>query len=238
LLLSALVTIESHAHADPKRDVPDYDGRGNPDADNDPPAAWVPRIVLWPAYAVNEYVVRRPLGAFVRHAEREHWANTIEELVTFGEHGNQMIVPTALFDFGLLPSVGLYYSGDDLFVDGNQVRIHGATWGAPWIDVTAVDRYTFGAETVTGRFEFKRSEDNLFVGIGPDVTEATRSRYGLERLEGGIGYRHRIVNESRLDLEAGMHRIAFVSGQCCSDPSLDTRIADGELMAPPTTPPY
>jgi hypothetical protein len=222
------------AHADPKRDVPDYDGRGNLDADADSWALWIPRIVLSPLYVVNEYVLRRPLGALVSHAERERWADTAIRIFTFGGEGHSLIVPTALYDFGLLPCVGFYYADDQLFAPGNELRVHAATWGARWINATAADRYALDQEDrVQARFEFKRSEDNLFVGIGPGATRDAESRYGLERVEGSVGYRRKLAGASQLDVESGVHRISFVEGECCSDPSLDTQIADGRVMAPP-----
>jgi len=221
------------AQADPKRDVPDYDGRGNPDADAESWALWIPRVVLAPLYLVNEYVLRRPLGAVVRHAERERWADEVAQVFTFGDHNQNLIVPTALYDFGLLPSVGFYYAGDDVVATGNALRLHAATWGPKWINATAADRYAIdAADRIQARFEFKRSEDNLFFGIGPDVTGDARSRYGLERTEGSLGYRRTLSTESRFDIEAGVHRIAFIEGECCGDPSLDSRVAAGEVMAP------
>ena len=222
----------SSTHADPKRDVPDYDGRGNPDTDGDTWAAWIPRIVLSPLYVANE-VVRQPLGALVRHAERERWAESLTRLFTFGEGNRQLIVPTALYDFGLLPCVGFYYSGDDVFAEGNVLRLHAATWGRRWINATAADRYAIDrADSVQARFEFKRSEDNLFFGIGPDVTRAARSRYGLERVEGSVSFR-RVADASRLEIETGVHRLFVIEGQCCGDPALDDLIAAGQVMAPP-----
>jgi hypothetical protein len=222
------------AGADPKRDVPDYDGRGNPDADAGSWALWIPRILLSPLYAVNEYVLRRPVGALVSHAERERWADTVKGIFTFGEGDRSLIVPTALYDFGLLPSVGFYYAGYRMFAADNQLRIHAATWGSRWINATAVDRYLLDAsDRMQARFEFKRSEDNLFVGIGPDARHDTESRYGLERVEGSLGYRRALPGASWIDVESGVHRISFVEGECCGDPSLDTEIAHGQLMAPP-----
>jgi hypothetical protein len=222
------------AEADPKRELPDYDGRGNQDADAGSWALWIPRVVLSPLYVANEYALRRPLGAIVRHAERERWANSVVQLFTFGEGGRSLIVPTALFDFGLLPSVGFYYSGEDVIATGNAVRLHAATWGTPWINATAADRYSINkTDRVQARFEFRRAEDNLFFGIGPDVTSDAQSRYGLERLEGSVSYRNQLTGATRLDVESGIHRLSFVEGECCNDPSLDTRIASGELMPPP-----
>jgi hypothetical protein len=191
-------------------------------------------VVLSPLYVTNEYLLRRPLGAVVVHAERERWADTVAHLFTFGEGDRNLIVPTALYDFGLLPCVGFYFAADDAVAHGNQLRVHAATWGPKWINATAVDRYQLdAADRVQARVEFKRSEDNLFFGIGPDVTSDGRSRYGLERVEGSLGYRRQLAEASRLDVEAGVHRITFIEGECCGDPALDTQVADGKVMAPP-----
>ncbi len=224
----------SVVHADPKRPVPDYDGRGNPDREADSWALWIPRVLLSPIYLVNEYVLRRPLGAFVRHAEREHWADTVEEVFTFGSKGNNIIYPTALFDFALLPSVGIFLKSEDLFVDGNTLRVHAATWGRPWIDVTVADQLDLDRHDVVElRFAFRRAEDNLFFGIGPDVTKHTESRYGLEKLEGTASYDYKPFGESHLRLTGGIHRLASISGSCCHDPTIGDRVAAGELPLPP-----
>lgn len=65
--------------ADLKRDAPDYDGRGNTDADAGSWALWIPRLALSPLYLVNEYAVRRPLGGLVTTAERRHWVNAVSD---------------------------------------------------------------------------------------------------------------------------------------------------------------
>jgi len=237
LLFIALSIVIGAAHADPKRQIPDYDGRGNEDAKPDAPAwswaLWIPRVVLWPVYALDEYVLRRPLGALVTYAERKHWVNAVTDLFTFsGSGSSHLILPTVLFDFGLLPSVGLYYAGDHILFDGNAIRLHAATWGSEWINATALERYTQGATEVSARVEFKRQADLLFLGAGPDGTPATRARYGLQRLEAGATIVRGVAGESSLTLSSGIRTIAYRPGNCCGDPSLDARIADGTLMAP------
>lgn len=170
----------------------------------------------------------------MRKAERDRWVDSVVRLFTFGEGGKNLIVPTALIDFGLLPSVGFYYAGDDFLSSGNQLRVHGATWGKRWINATIADRYALrGADSLQVRFELKRSEDNPFVGVGPDVVSDARSRYGLERVDGTVRYRQRFAGQSRFDVEGGIQRLTFLPGDCCGDPSLDTRIASGDLMPPP-----
>ncbi|HEY0483937.1 MAG TPA: hypothetical protein VGD37_40735, partial [Kofleriaceae bacterium] len=78
LVVGAIALSSAHlAAADPPRHAPDYDGRGNTDTDADSWALWIPRVALSPLYFVNEYVVRRPLGALVTVAERRHWVNAV-----------------------------------------------------------------------------------------------------------------------------------------------------------------
>ena len=49
----------------PKREVPDYSGRPPPPATAGDVALWVPRILFFPLYLTSEYVLRRPIGAFL-----------------------------------------------------------------------------------------------------------------------------------------------------------------------------
>jgi hypothetical protein len=233
----AAVTIAPHTvSADDKREIPDYDGRGNPDAEQGTWALWIPRVALSPLYAVNEYVLRRPIGALVTTAEKNHWIETVGEIFTFGKPGHTYtLYPTALFDFGLLPSVGFFFSGDAFLVDRNQIRVHAATWGPSWISASAIDRYGSATQSIATRVEFTRRPDYLFLGIGPDVTDATASRYGLERFDAGLTFKQKQNrnHESFVSVTGGVRQIAFRDGTCCVDPPLTDRIADGMLPAPP-----
>lgn len=235
-LITALIAASvcsAVAHADPKREVPDYDGRGNPDAEAGSWVLWIPRVILFPLYVTNEYVLRRPIGAFITKAERDHWADTVEQVFTFGPKNNNVLYPTALFDFGLLPSVGFYYAGVDFLAKDNTLRVHAATWGPKWIAATIADRYNISKDdTIQTRFDFKRSEDNLFFGIGPNVQQGTESRYGLERFEVSQSYRHALAKESFIHAYGGVHRISFVDGGCCNDPTVSQQIDNGVLMKP------
>jgi hypothetical protein len=224
----AVLAIAGASHADPKRDVPDYDGRGNPDAEAGSWVLWIPRIVLSPLYVASEYVLRRPLAAVAVHAERERWSDSVAHLFTFGEGGRSKVVPIAAFDLGRLPGVGLDYSRAALVAAHNSLELRFTTWGPRSVDAALADRYAIDRpDTVQARLALVRSEDVPFLGVGPDVTSATRSRYGVERIEGGAGYRR------ALGAESGVRWTGFLRGACCGDPSLDTRIAHGELMAPP-----
>ena len=236
-LVFAAVIVAAAAQAsaaDPKRSTPDYDGRGNQDVHAGSWVRWIPRVALSPLYFVNEFVLRRPIGALVTTAERRQWANAVVEIFTFGPGGKSLLVPTALFDFGLLPSVGFYLASKDLLASGNDLSLHAATWGPDWINVTASDRYTWnaGQTSLGARFDFKRQADLLFLGTGPDVTTATRARYGIQRLEMGGTFRQRLTSESVVSISSGVRTIGYRPGDCCGDPSLDMRITDGMLATP------
>jgi hypothetical protein len=233
-VLASLASAGRAAPVDPKRDVPDYDGRGNPDTDAGSWLLWIPRVLLSPFYLANEYVLRRPLGALISRAERDRWSDSLAHLFTFGSGDKNSVLPIASFDLGLLPRVGAEYTRDDLFAAGNTLALRGSTWGPRWIEVAIADRDAIDPEDrVQVGLAARRAEDNLFVGIGPDATHRTRSRYGLERVDASAAYRRQLPGPAELDVASGVHRIDFVGGDCCGDPSLDTRIARGELMAPP-----
>jgi hypothetical protein len=50
-------------------------------------------VALSPLYLVNEYVIRRPLGALVTVAERHQWVNAVSGFFTFGSRGDYVVVP-------------------------------------------------------------------------------------------------------------------------------------------------
>jgi hypothetical protein len=223
------------ATADPKRERPDYDGRGNVDAEPPGGAWWIPRVLLAPLYLVNEVVLRWPIGALISAAERDRWVDTVSDTFRFGRRNNYLVMPTALFDFGLLPSVGLQLSGDDMFATGNAIVLHVATWGPQWLNATMLDRYTWhdGRSRVTARVDIRRTADSLFFGIGPDVTSATRSRYALQRLDSHVSVKQALVGESGVSLYTGVRTTWYRDGTCCDDPPLARRVAEGSLPEPP-----
>lgn len=221
------------SHADPKREVPDYDGRGNPDADGGSWVLWIPRVLLSPLYLANEYVVRRPLGAFIARAERDRWSDSVAQVFTFGAGGrHNLLVPTASFDLGMAPSVGFYYSRSELGAPDNGLTLQLATWGLRSIRAAAVDTLAIdAADRVQAGLELDRARDHVFAGLGPDATRSTMSRYGVDRVEGAVGFRRQMARAVVL-AQAGVRRVGFLDG-CCGDPTLDQRIARGEVMAPP-----
>lgn len=222
------------AIGDDKRPLPDYDGRGNPDADAESWALWIPRAVLAPVYLIHEYGVRRPLGAAIVHAEREQWTRAIHDFFTFGPDRSYLWFPTAFYDFGFLPSVGVHVAGTGVLADGNDLSLHAATGGRDWIVASLRDRYHWnaGKTSLATHFDLSRRPDHTFTGIGPDARKADRARYGLQRLEAGSSLVH-ATGDARLEVSAGARRIDFRPARCCGDPELADQVRDQMIEAPP-----
>ena len=218
----------------PKRRVPDYDGRGSQPTTAGDVALWVPRILVSPIYLTSEYLIRRPLGGLITGVERSHVAQKAVLIFTFGGKEKIGLVPTFFVDFGVLPSVGLYFFADDAFAKHNHVRVHAGTWGPDWINVGVTDRYDVGKDSTAAlRVSWSRRSDNPFFGLGPDSKQENESRYAATILDLGPAYEIRLVPGVRLSSAVGLRDTSFGEGACCGDPSLQTRIRNGELTAPP-----
>ncbi len=87
-LLVSLFVAEPSAFAAPKRKRQDYYGAPPPSSR---PLLWIPRVLLFPPWLVSEYVLRKPMGALVRTAEREEWVPRLEELFTFGDRRQYLL---------------------------------------------------------------------------------------------------------------------------------------------------
>lgn len=235
LAAGALFTADATA-APRKRELPDYDGRGREPTTVGDVLLWPPRIVLFPLYLTSEYVIRRPLGALATTAEKNHWPTKVINFFTFDKEHKSGLIPTGFYDFGFRPSVGLYFFWDDAGFDNNAFRIHAGTWGADWISVAVADRVTFlnGRATWGLRTEYTRRPDGLFAGIGPNRLEKSVARFGFRRMTASTSLDVRFWRSSLFRASAGVRGMDFRDDkQCCGDPTLATRIANGELQAPP-----
>ncbi len=108
---------------EPKRAVPDYDGRGPPPTTPGDVALWVPRVALFPLYVTSEFVIRRPLGALIVAAERSNVPRWLYDFFAFGPAHKSGFAPIAMIDFGFNPSVGVYVFWDDAFAKGNDLSL-------------------------------------------------------------------------------------------------------------------
>lgn len=185
-LLAALALPALAAADSPKRALPDYGAM--PKKEPGRAALVVPRLVLLPPYLVWNYGVRTPLGALVTHAERNQWPTKILDFFTFGPDRTAGLVPTALFDFGIKPSVGVFAFWNKLLHPDNSATFHFGTWGPRWINMTGSERLRIGTESfaiLSGRFTLR--PDMPFYGLGPRSLLKERVRYNQNLREIGLG---------------------------------------------------
>lgn len=242
LLLATLGVALPATAADPeKRQVPDYDGRGNAQ----PPARkalWVPRILLSPAYFVSEYLLRRPLGFTITAAEKAKVPTALYDFFAFGPDHKAGIVPIAFIDFGFEPSVGLYGFWDDAGFAGHDLRLRASTWGKSWLSGTLTERFHPSERLeLTLSATATRRPDYAFYGIGPDTREAALVRYSADTIDAHGESRFAFGGSSLLDTAIGYRGASFGPtdydaanrGRFDYEPSLDEAVAAGELAEPP-----
>lgn len=234
LLGSARQPRTSWAAAPPKRPLPDYDGRPPPPTTATETLLWIPRVILFPLYLTSEYVIRRPLGAGITAAERNHVPQVLYDFFTFGPEHKAGFLPTAWLDFGFKPSVGLFLFWDDAFATGNTLRFHIAAWPGDWLAGSITDRVPLGVrQSLILRISGSRRPDYVFFGIGGRSTEPPISRFGQRRLAGFAQYEVRGWRSSRAAATVGAMTAATYRGRFRDDPSVDDLAAIGVLPLPP-----
>jgi hypothetical protein len=218
---------------DPKRAPPDYGGPPSETTAGDV-AAWPARVVLFPIYLVNDFLLRRPLGALITAAERGKWVANVVGFFTFGDRQQITIFPSALFDFGLKPSVGFNAAWKYLGTDANTARLHFGTWGPNWISVKGSDTYDLSKrEHLFVEGSVVRRADNPFFGIGPHSSEDNRTRYASTVTDVAAGHKWTFWRSSSIESRVGLRTLLFHQGGCCGDPTLADAVAAGQLPAPP-----
>jgi hypothetical protein len=225
---------KSSAPEEKKRAVPDYEGRGPKPTSFGEAALWVPRVIAWPFYAITEYVITAPLGALVVAAEEHHWPSLLINFFTFGKDHEAGLIPLLLFDFGLRPTVGLYFFWDNALADANTFQAYAAFGGTDWVAFGASASRKFNEHlSLSFTAGWSRRPDALFYGIGPSSPDALESRYAYQRLQGTSALEWQPARWSLLRATVGIRDIRFLSGSCCNDPSVADRIFLGQLETPP-----
>lgn len=223
----------AHA-APPKREVPDYDGRGGEPTTPGDVALWVPRIALAPMYAVSEFVVRRPLGVLITAAEQGNVPKVLYDFFAFGPDHKVGIAPVAFLDFGFNPSVGVYAFWDDAFAKGHDLRFHGSTWGGDWLAGVLTERFRFNEkDSLTINFTGIRRPDLLYFGTGARTVGSDRSRYAMDKLEVAALLDVHGWRTSRAQIGTGMRSVSFFDGHYYNDPNIDQSVQAGAFARPP-----
>jgi hypothetical protein len=170
----------------------------------------------------------------VTAAEKKQLPKVLYDFFVFGEDSNYGLVPSAYLDFGLLPSVGFYFFGNDVGKKGHDLRLHAATWGEDWISVTAKERFRFyDGYRASLRAEFTRRQDLIYAGVGPESLESDRRRFGSNLLDLSAEFETNPARPSYVATQLGVRTREFHEGGCCDDPSLFADVARGLVPSPP-----
>jgi hypothetical protein len=217
-----------------KRPKPDYDGRGGPRETPAQKALWVPRVLLFPAYLVSEYLVRRPLGFAITAAERSGLPAAVYDFLDLGSSHPAGVVPFMLIDFGFEPSVGLYAYWDNAGFEGHDLRLRGSTWGPSWLSGTATDRLRLGSLELAVTSTLTRRPDYAFYGLGPDTREEDLVRYSGDTAYARVESRLAFYGRSALETSIGYRGASYGHSDydAGDEPSLDDAVARGELAEP------
>jgi hypothetical protein len=216
----------------PKKAPPDYGGPKPSKAKR--AALWAPRVVLFPAWVVSEYGLRRPLGLLVRTAESNQWPQKAIALFTFGERNQITLFPAALFDFGLMPSVGFNLRWKYFLAEPNTLSIHAGTWGPDWVAIKVRDEYALAAaRSIQLQATLVHRKDLPFYGIGPRTPSDSRFRYQALTCEVALGHSYRFWRASELSTRIGVRTLAFGEASCCGEPSIAQGIERGAIPKPP-----
>lgn len=217
----------------PKRPLPDYDGRPPEESTAEEVALAVPRVVLFPLWLVSEYGLRRPLEWLVVNAEKNKWPTLLLDFFTFEER-TIGVFPTALFDFGLRTSVGVYSFWNKAIFDENSVRLYAAYGGDDWRVIRLTDRVLLEENTTLAfTLGYGNRPDYPFYGVGPTADDERVARYESERLEALASVESLLGDSGSLRAFATVRRVEFGDGTAFEEPALGELVAAGLVEAPP-----
>ncbi len=212
---------EEEAPLEERRPLPDYDGRPERGTDAEDIALWIPRVLFSPLYLVTEYVLRQPIGFVMTELERIRAFRWLHDLFTFGPNREIGIFPTAFWELGFNPSVGVYSYWKGFLIDENRLDLSGATWGSDWLALTVSDRVRpIPLMSVVGRFNAVRRPDQLFGGIGWNAAQSVWTRYAIDSIDASLRVELEPWRRSIIVYEIGYRSASFTSGRFNGDPGV------------------
>ena len=234
--IAVAVAIPNSAYAKepPKRDVPDYDGRGGEPTTAGDVLLWIPRVILSPLYFISEYLIRRPLGAVLTLAEKSNLPDVLYDFFAFGPDHKAGFAPYAFIDFGFEPCVGVYLFWNDAGFKGHDLSLHASMWNTDWLAAGFADHIPIEKNTSLSFYASGiRRPDYAFFGIGPNATQANLSRYKADTLDGSAALSVGLWRSSRVTATAGARSVTFGPGYYGEDPTLDQQVASDVFSLPP-----
>ena len=210
-------TIEPDQRQDPNA----YRGRVA-DEGPDEPFLWIPRVLFFPIYLLAEYVIRRPIYAFVEWSDRHHvWPRTMRVL---HPTPNFEWNPSFNLDLGVEAWVGAGLTLRNLFVPRNELKTSFAV-GLNVLEFEARDRWRSGPVSL-GVTQHVGRHDRPFYGLGPD-SSGDRVSYSQSLWEAAAFAGFDAGKHVHLEVSEGFRREHL--GPSTSEPSIETRFDTATL---------
>lgn len=226
-------TSQSTHRQSPKRAVPDYSGRGPQPTTAGEVVLWIPRVILSPLYALNEFVFRQPLSVVVPPIERANLPRKIYDFFCFTADHKACILPVGFLDFNSLPTLGIAALWRDALFSGNNLNLRVEGWPTDVFVASASERIHLSkGRTLTLKVVGYDRPDHMFFGLGPSSTEDHRSRYRAQSVDGSISFGKVFWRATRIDTTVGVRDVRTYNGHFGSDPSLQAEADTGAFAVP------
>jgi len=206
-----------------RRDPAHYRGRQNGTTAVEA-LSWIPRVLFFPAYAVTELGLRRPIYLGAEWADRNHVVPILDHV--FHPTPDIFWSPTLSLDLGSITFVGLQGRWRNLLVPGHELRASAAFGGVDAWRFKLRDRWQLGPSMYAGaRGEYESRWDRAFFGLGPRSLDYRRN-FSQARGEGFVfaGFEH--GNYLRLEVSEGYRSERTGGG---GSPSVEPRFTEKDL---------
>lgn len=198
--------------------------------------AWIPRLVLMPAHLATEYVLRRPIVAFVRWGDEHFLWKRIYDTFTW-DGGRAGVYPIGNVDLGLNASGGAAFFWHGFGTADNTVNAS-ASGGRDLFVASARDRFRLfrdrsGVLIVHG--EYTQRPDGVFYGIGPDTRTEDETGFSYRVTGAGAGIDGSLGGFSHALIQVDYRRAHFDGSRTSVPaPGIDERFGGiGQPALPP-----
>lgn len=208
-----------------KRPTPNYDRREDAPATAGEVLVWIPRVLLFPAYAVTNYLLRWPIVGALTWAEKVYLFTRIERLLSFRD-GQSVIFPSFFTDFGLRPAVGLTLTNRNLFVRGNTLTLGASYGGDKFVTASLANDTTVlsdDAGAIGLRGSFVTRPDLPWYGFGSQTRTDDRFNTRIRTTEAQASFRAIVDDLDYVNFSIMFRDVGFLEGALsnANDPNLD-----------------